>query len=53
MSFSGQRYYDSQEAFHRFDNRLATIEEINAAIQGALHNHAQWQVSMGQEMANL
>ena len=42
MSFSGQGYHDSQEAFHRFDNRLATIEETNAAIQGTLHNHAQW-----------
>ena len=53
MSFSRRGYYDSQEAFHRFDNRLATIEETNAAIQGTLHNHAQWQVSMGHEMANV
>ena len=28
-------------------------EETNAAIQGMLNNHAQWQVSMGHEMANL
>ena len=53
MSFSGRGYYDSQEAYHRFDNRLATIEEINAAIQGMLYNHTQWQVSMGHEMASL
>ena len=42
MSFSGRGYYDSQEALYRFNNRLATIEEINAAIQGTLHNHTQW-----------
>jgi hypothetical protein len=42
MSFSGRGYYDSQEAFHRFDNRLATIEETNIAIQGMLYNHTQW-----------
>ena len=53
MPFSGQGYHDSQEAYHRFDNRLATIEGTNAAIQGTLHNHTQWQVSMGQEMASL
>ena len=41
------------EAYHRFDNKLITIEETNAAIQGKLHNHAQWQVSMGHEMASL
>ena len=33
--------------------RLATIEETNVAIKGTLHNHAQWQVSMGHEMASL
>ena len=39
MSFSRREYYDSQEAHHHFDNRLATIEETNTAIQGMLHNH--------------
>ena len=39
MSFSGRGYYDSQEAFHRFDNRLTTIGKTNATIQGTLHNH--------------
>ena len=39
MSFSRRGFYDSQESFHRFDNRLATIEETNVAIQGTLHNH--------------
>jgi hypothetical protein len=53
MSLSGRGYYDSQEAYHRFDNRLTTIEEINATIQGTLYDHTQWQVSMGHEMANL
>ena len=53
MPFSGQGYHDSQEAFHFFDNRLSTIEETNAVIQGMLHNHTQWQVSMGQEMYSL
>jgi hypothetical protein len=42
MSFSSQGYHDSQEGYQRFDNRLATIEETNAAIQGTLHNHTQW-----------
>ena len=32
MSFSGRGYHDSQEAYHRFDHRLATIEETNATI---------------------
>ena len=53
MSFSSQGYHDSQEAFHCFDNRLATIEETNAAIQGTLHSHVQWRVSMGHKMASL
>jgi hypothetical protein len=53
MSFSGQGYHDSQEAHHRFDNRLTTIEETTAAIQGTLHSHTQWQATMGHEMANL
>ena len=39
--------------YHRFDNRLATIKETNTAIQGTLHTHAQWQVSIGHEMASL
>jgi hypothetical protein len=37
MSFSSQAYHDSQEAYHHFDNRLATIEETNAAIQAPPH----------------
>ena len=41
MSFSGRGYHDSQEANHCFNNRLVTIEETNAAIQGTLHNHTQ------------
>ena len=53
MPFSGQGYHDSQEAYHRFDNRLPTIEEINAAIQDTLHSHEQWHVIMGHEMASL
>jgi hypothetical protein len=53
MSFFGRGYYDSQEAYHRFDNRLTTIEEINATIQGTLYDQTQWQVSMGHKMANL
>ena len=53
MSFSGRGYHNSQEAFHLFDNRLSTIEETNIAIQGTLYNHAQWQESMGHEMASV
>jgi hypothetical protein len=41
MSFSGRGYHDSQEAYHCFDNRLTTIGETNAAIQGTLQNHTQ------------
>jgi hypothetical protein len=39
MSFSGRWYHDSQEAYHHFNNRLTTIEETNATIQGTLYNH--------------
>ena len=53
MSCSGQGNYDSQEAYHCFNNRLTTIAHTNDAIQGTLHNHTQWQVSMGHEMASL
>ena len=34
-----------------FDNRLTTIDERTTAIQGMLHNHTQWQATMGHEMA--
>ena len=29
------------------------IEETNVGIQGTLHNHAQWQISIGHELASL
>jgi len=38
--------------FHRIDIWLETIEERTAAMQGTLHNHTQWQATMGHEMAN-
>jgi len=37
----------------RFDNRLSTIEEHNAAIQGTLHQYSQWQATMGNVIANI
>ena len=39
--------------FHRIDNRLETIEERTVAMQSTLHNHIQWQATMGHKMANL
>ena len=53
MSYSGCGYHDEQMTFQRIDNRLKTIEERTAAMQGTLHNQTQWQATMGHEMANL
>ena len=53
ISYSGRGYHDEQMTFHRIDNRLKTIEERTATIQGTLHNHVQWQATMGHEMVNL
>jgi len=53
MSYSGCGYHDEQMTFQRIDNRLKTIEERTAAMQGTLHNHTQWQTTMGHEMDNL
>ena len=39
--------------FLRINNRLKTIEERTAAMQSTLHNHTQWQATMGHKMANL
>ena len=53
MSYSGCGYHNEQMTFQRIDNRLKTIEERTAAMQGTLHNQTQWQATMGHEMANL
>jgi hypothetical protein len=51
MSFSGGGYHDFHENQHRIDGRLTTIEEMNAAIQSTLHQHSQWQATMGRTIA--
>ena len=53
MSYYGHGYHDEQMTLHSIDNRLKIIEEITTVMQGTLHNHTQWQVTMGHEMANL
>jgi hypothetical protein len=38
---------------HRFNNCLMTIEEQNTTIQNTLHEHSQWQDTMGEAIANI
>ena len=53
MSYSSRGYHDEQMTLHSIDNRLKIIEEITTVMQGTLHNHTQWQATMGHKMANL
>ena len=53
MSFSGRGYHDTEETFHRIDNKLTNIEETTTAIQNTLLDHTQWQATIGHEVANL
>ena len=42
ISYSGCGYHDEQMTLHRINNKLETIEERTAVMQGTLHNHTQW-----------
>ena len=53
MSFSGRGYHDFRETQYSINTRLTSIVETTAAIQDTLHQHSQWQATMGNKTVSL